>query len=113
MRFYLKYLVFLSFAFVITAQADVSTEHVDAMLKQMVKENIISEREAQKARIKMLNMNPAQWSQINRQAMHNTNRAPASVSSEAMPGIQNVDLDGEQFKTIQNDLRKIVPQYKH
>jgi len=51
---------------------------------------------------------------INKKAEAAAKRYPASntVSYNKIEEVKALDLDGEQFKTIQNDLRKIVPQYQ-
>lgn len=94
--------------------ADVSPEHVKDMLAQMVRENVISKEEAEKAKARLEVMSPDQWKKINQQAESYASRMPASVNSASSNKIENVngiDLDGEQFKQIQNDLRKIAPSY--
>lgn len=81
------------------------------MLDQMVKENVISATEAQKAKIKMQNISPNQWNDINKQASEIAARSPASVpSSNNIQEVNNIDLDGEQFKQIQKDIERIIPQ---
>lgn len=96
------YLSLLTFGF--AAQAQVTTQEVDLMLKQMVKEHVITEADAVKARIRMQAMNSKEWQDVNKKAMAKASRGPASVSN---------DLDKEQFKSIQEDLQKIAPQYKN
>jgi hypothetical protein len=95
--------------------AEVSKEHVDDMLKQMVRENVISAEEAQKARIRMNALSKDQWGKINQEAskIAASNRAPASVeSSNRIEEVHKIDLDGAQFKQIQNDIKKIIPEYR-
>lgn len=111
----MKYLLLLSMTFSFTALAEVRPEQVDSMLQQMVRENVISREEADKARSRMKGMSPEQWTQINKVAQQAAARMPASQNSASKNRIEEVnaiDLDGEQFKTIQNDLRKIAPQYQ-
>jgi hypothetical protein len=93
--------------------ADVSAQHVDDMLKQMVTEKVISADEAERARVRLKSLSPEQWSQIKAAGEQAAARSPASVtvaSENKIQEVQGVDLDGAQFKTIQNDLRKIIPQ---
>lgn len=96
------------------AQAEVNPAHVESMLQQMVRENVISATEAEKAKIRMKNMSPDQWSAINKQAATVAARSPASVtpSNNKIEEVHGIDLDGAQFKTIQNEVRKIVPEYR-
>ncbi len=109
---------FLAFSLLVMninfATADVSPEHVVDMLSQMVRENVISKEEAEKAKARLGAMNPEQWKKINEQAASYASRMPASVNAQSSNKIENVhgvDLDGEQFRQIQNDMRKIAPSY--
>lgn len=94
-------------------KAEVSPEHVESMLQQMVRENVISALEAEKAKIRMRAMTPAQWKEININAAKVAARSPASVSPSMnkIEEVQGIDLDGAQFKTIQSEVKKIMPQY--
>ena len=94
--------------------AEVAPEHVESMLQQMVRENVISATEAEKVKIRMKSMSPEQWSKINQQAAAVASRSPASVnpSNNRIEEVNGIDLDGEQFKTIQNEVKKIVPEYR-
>lgn len=96
------------------ARAEVSPEHVETMLKQMVRENVISAVEAEKAKLRMKSMSPEQWSAINKQAAKVAARSPASAtpSKNKIEEVQGIDLDGAQFKAIQSEVKKILPQYK-
>lgn len=98
----------------VTAFAEVAPEHVESMLQQMVRENVISPAEAEKAKLRMKNMTPEQWSAINRQAAVVASRTPASVtpSQNKIEEVNGIDLDGAQFKAIQNEVKKIVPEYR-
>jgi len=102
-------LFFCHFAF-----ANVSQNEVSQMLDHMVKENIISAEEARKASIKMQGLSAEQWAQINKTANEVAKRSPASVTpvDNHPKSIHQIDLDGAQFKQIQNDLKKIVPESK-
>jgi phage tail tape-measure protein len=97
-----------------TVKAEVAPEHVESMLQQMVKENVISAAEAEKAKVRMKSMSPEQWSALNQQANKVAMRTPASVtpSQNKIEEVNGIDLDGAQFKAIQNEVRKIVPQYQ-
>lgn len=111
----MKWLITLSFLMSVTAaQAVVDHEHVETMLQQMVRENVISAQEAEKAKLRMKSMTPDQWSAINTQAAKVAARTPASVtpSQNKIEEVNGIDLDGAQFKAIQSEVRKIVPQYK-
>lgn len=104
------------FLFVTSAHvnAEVSPEHVESMLQQMVRENVISATEAEKAKIRMKSMSPDQWSAINKQAAKVAARSPASVrpSQNKIEEVNSIDLDGAQFKAIQSEIKKIVPAYR-
>jgi hypothetical protein len=93
--------------------ADVSPAHVETMLQQMVRENVISATEAEKAKIRLKSMGSDQWNAINKQAAAIAARSPASVvpSNNKIEEVHGIDLDGEQFIQIQKEVRKIVPQY--
>lgn len=112
----MKFLFTVAILFTFSAaQAEVAPEHVDSMLQQMVRENVISQVEAEKAKIRMRAMSPDQWSAINKQAATvAAARTPASVtpSNNKIEEVHGIDLDGAQFKEIQNEVRKIVPEYR-
>jgi ribosomal protein S24E len=96
-------------------KAEVSHTHVSQMLDQMVRENVISQVEADKARARMKSMSPEQWGQINSKAAAIAARSPASaneVSNNKIEEVHKIDLDGAQFKQIQEDMGKIVPRYQ-
>ena len=97
-----------------TAFAEVAPEHVESMLQQMVRENVISAAEAEKAKLRMKSMSPEQWSAINRQAAVVASRSPASVtpSQNKIEEVNGIDLDGAQFKAIQSEVKKIIPEYR-
>lgn len=111
----MKWLLSLSVLFTLNSYAEVSHAHVDQMIEQMVSKNVISRAEAEKAKLRMKSMSPDQWSQINAQAQQVAARSPASAataSDNKIEEVKGVDLDGAQFKQIQSDIGKIVPQYK-
>lgn len=93
--------------------AEVGHEDVETMLNQMVRENVISPEEAIKAKIRMKTMDSEQWARINKEAAKVAARSPASVtsSSNRIEEVHGIDLDGAQFKAIQNEVKKIMPQY--
>lgn len=98
----------------ITSHAEVAPAQVDSMLQQMVRENVISPVEAEKAKIRMKSMSPEQWSAINKQAQTIASRSPASAvpSNNKIEEVHGIDLDGAQFKNIVDEVKKIVPQYR-
>jgi hypothetical protein len=107
----------LSFAVLVSFQsmAEVSPERVVSMLDQMVEKNVISKEEAAKAKARMQTLSSDQWIAINRQAEKAALRAPASTSvtsENKIEEVHGIDLDSVQFKQIQSDLEKIVPQHK-
>jgi hypothetical protein len=110
----MKWFVCLSLLFSLQLKAEVSPDHVDQMIDQMVSKNVISLEEANKAKVRMRSMSADQWSQINDQAAKITARSPASVgpAENRIEEVNKIDLDSAQFKAIQNDMAKIVPQYK-
>lgn len=111
MKWYLSLILIFSAT---QALADATPEDVESMLKQMVRENVISAEEAEKAKLRMKAMSPDQWKQINAQAARVAARSPASVtpSQNKIEEVQGIDLDGAQFKAIQSEVKKIVPQYQ-
>ena len=113
-RFLMKFLLSTFILLFASATiAEVSPEHVSQMLDQMVKENTISPEEAEKAKIRMRSMNQEQWTAINQKATSiAATRGPASVSGNKIKEVHNIDLDGAQFKQIQDDIKKIVPEYR-
>lgn len=110
MKWLLSVLIFTSFS----VKAEVSHEHVESMLDQMVRENVISPAEAEKAKLRMKGMTPQQWTDINKKAAVVAQRSPASLqpSNNKIEEVQGIDLDGAQFKEIQNEVKKIMPEYR-
>lgn len=86
-----------------SAIAEVSKENVETMLNQMVKDEVISGKEAEKARIRLHSMNSKDWKNMNVDASKLASRAPASVR-------ETPDLHSAQFKQIQDDVIKLVPR---
>lgn len=111
MKWIITFSLLTSFAH---AQVNVDPSHVESMLQQMVRENVISAAEAEKAKIRMKSLSPDQWTAINAQASKVAARMPASVkpSQNKIEEVHGIDLDGAQFKTIQSEVEKIVPRYK-
>jgi hypothetical protein len=111
MKWMISILVLASF----TANAEVSPEHVESMLQQMVRENVISASEAEKAKFRMKSLSPEQWSEINKNAAKVATRMPASAmmpSNNKIEEVNSIDLDGAQFKAIQSEVKKIIPEYR-
>lgn len=111
----MKWFLTLSLCLTTTlVKAEVAQEHVETMLQQMVRENVISATEAEKAKLRMKALTPEQWTALNQQANQVAMRTPASVtpSQNKIEEVHGIDLDGAQFKAIQNEVRKIVPQYQ-
>lgn len=111
----MKYILSLGLLVSLQVKAEVTHEHVDTMIDQMVRENVISRTEADKAKVRMRSMSPKQWGQINNQAEKIAARSPASaqtVSENKIEEVKGIDLDSAQFKQIQSDIGKIVPQHR-
>lgn len=103
--------VFLVASF--SVKAEVERAHVESMLDQMVRENVISAEEAQKAKIRLKSLSPDQWKDINQKAAVVASRMPASVPSQnKIEEVNNIDLDGAQFRQIQNEVKKIMPAFR-
>ncbi len=109
-----KILSMMILSITLTAWAEVSPQHVESMLQQMVRENVISAPEAEKARLRMKSLSPEQWRDINKKAADVAARSPASLtpSENKIEEVHSVDLDGKQFKEIQNEMKKIVPEFR-
>ena len=111
MRWFLS--VFLLFS-VLSLNAEVTPEHVESMLNQMVRENVISKEEADKARGRMKNLTSKQWSDLNKQTKLMAERSPASLtpSNNKIEEVNNIDLDGAQFKEIETEMKRIIPEFR-
>lgn len=94
----MRILLTLLFVFSSAAQAQVSRDEAVLLIDEMVKSNMISKEEAEKAKAR-----------IPVQAENQTDRAPASVST-ADP---STDLAKEQMSAIESDLSVIAPHYTH
>lgn len=111
----MKWLMTLMILVTVQSKAEVSHSHVESMIDQMVTKKVISAEEAAKAKLRMKSMSPDQWSQINQEANKIAARSPASAqttSNNQIHEVKSIDLDSAQFKQIQEDVGKIVPQYK-
>lgn len=110
----MKWILSMFIAASFSVNAEVDPGHVESMLDQMVKENVISATEAEKAKIKLKTMSPEQWKEVNKKAAVLAARMPASVgpSANRIEEVRGIDLDGAQFKEIQNEVKRIMPQYK-
>jgi hypothetical protein len=111
----MKWLLSLTFVFSFQLRAEVSPEHVESMIEQMVQKNVISRAEAEKTKARMRSLSSEQWGQINNQAASIATRSPASANVQSEVNIAEVkaiDLDSAQFNQIKSDIGKIVPHYK-
>lgn len=100
----MKWSLFFFVLFSLPSFAEVSRERVETILDQMVRENIISPAEAEKAKLRMKNMKSDQWSNLTSEATTLANRLPASV------GTISKDLDRAQFQAITNEAKRILPK---
>lgn len=100
----MKWSIFLCMLFSLPSFAEVSRDRIETILNQMVKENIISPAEAEKAKIRMRNMKSDDWAELTSEATEVANRLPASV------GTISKDLDGAQFQAIKNEAKRIMPK---
>jgi hypothetical protein len=109
MGWFLSVLMFIG---VTSLSAQVTQSHVESMLDQMVRENVISKEEAEKARGRLKTLTPNQWSEINKQTAIMAERSPASVapSNNKIEEVNNIDLDGAQFKAIETEMKRIIPE---
>lgn len=88
-----------------TTFAEVTREEASLMIDKMVKSNMISAEEAQKAKDRLKTMNTTEWSKLNKEAEAKAARMPASV-----PEQKDVDLSREQMSAIESDLKTLAPQ---
>lgn len=85
---------------------EVSRQEASLMIDQMVKSNMISASEAEKAKARLQSMSGSDWAALNRDAEKKAadieaGRAPASTGTS--------DLEAEQYIAIKNDLNKLAP----
>lgn len=85
--------LFLSFS----ASAEVSRTEVEGMIDEMVRSNMISAEEAQKAKLR-----------VRAPTQREVSRMPASVSN---PVPSKKELSQIQFEAIENDLKALAPDY--
>lgn len=91
--------------------AQVTQEHVDDMINQMVQKQIITEAQAKEAKAKLQNINQEQWKQINASTKTLSKRLPASKQADSLnrvEEVQEMDLNGEEFKKVQAEIEKIM-----
>ncbi len=107
MRFFLTLTLLIGS---LTAMAEeVSRQQASDMIDEMVRMNTISAEEAAKAKVRLVNMNEAEWKKVNVEANEQAARMPASVSEEAPT---NAEINEEQFHAIKSDLAVIAPHYQ-
>lgn len=94
----MRFLITLLLVFSATAQAQVSRDEAVLLIDEMVKSNMISAEEAEKAKAR-----------IPLQVESQPDRSPASVTI-AEP---STDLAKEQLSAIESDLSVIAPHYTH
>lgn len=97
----------------LNVKAQVGREQVEDMLQQMIKENVISEVEGEKAKIRLRTMNAGQWRELNRKADKIAARSPSSITLNEAQKDHIIDLDGAQFRQIQHEMKKIIPRPEH
>ncbi len=93
----MRILLTLLFVFSASAQAQVSRDEAIILIDEMVKSNIISAEEAEKAKARI----PVQAQKID--------RSPASVAIAEVSS----DLAKEQLSAIESDISAIAPHYSH
>ncbi len=108
------FMTMLFFTGLSNATAEVAPEHVESMLHQMVRENVISATQAEKVKVRVKSISPSQWTSVNKKTAEVGSRTPASVtpSGNTIEEVNDIDLDGAQFKAIQSEIQKIVPEYR-
>jgi polyhydroxyalkanoate synthesis regulator phasin len=94
----MRFLMTLLIVFSASAHAQVSRDEAVLLIDEMVKSNMISAEEAEKAKARI----PAQLENKN-------DRSPASVTI----GEPTSDLAKEQLSAIESDLSVIAPHYSH
>lgn len=78
---------------------DIGVNDISSTLDEMVKNNIISSHEAQKAKFQLKNSEKA--------FLRSTNRMPASVHSQLIDSVDSKDLSKVQIKEIEKDVDHI------
>ncbi len=107
MRTLIAFLMICSFS---AWAGEVSREEASGIIDEMVKSNMISKEEAEKAKARLHTMSSTEWTAINKEAEKKVTeyegRAPASVD---VADPSNSDLAEEQFAAIKSDLKVIAP----
>ena len=88
---------------------DINKTQVEAMLKSMVAQGIIPQKEADRAKEKLLKMSDKEWQGINEQAQVMAERykdKDVEVELSAPGALKNIDFDGEMFKNVQKTVRQ-------
>ncbi len=93
----MRLLITILLVFSATANAQVSRDEAVLLIDEMVKSNMISAEEAEKAKARI----PVQNDK--------NDRSPASVTMEE----PSTDLAKEQLSAIESDLSVIAPHYSH
>lgn len=78
---------------------DIGLDDISLTIDQMVKNNIISSQEAQKAKLKL--------KQSQKAFLGSTNRMPASVQSQLIDSVESKDLSKVQIKDIEKEIDHI------
>lgn len=100
-------ILLLAFAvFSSMAMAEVSRDEAAKVIDSMVKQNMISAEEGEKAKARLKSMSTTEWSSINKTAEEKAARMPASIS---VGDPATSDLSKEQFSAIESDLKAIAP----
>jgi polyhydroxyalkanoate synthesis regulator phasin len=110
MRTLLLILLFVSTSAI---AAEVSRDEAEKMIDEMVRTNMISSEEADKAKVRLHAMSSTEWTAVNKEAeqkaaqemANEASRAPASVASADPSG----NIEKEQLSAIHSDLESISP----
>lgn len=101
----MKFLLpFILLSLASSALAEVTNQKVDRMLKKMVKEEVISALEAEKAKARLHTMKPTHWKDLNLDSKKVASRSPASDESRVP------DLYKAQYSLIEDDISKFIPE---
>lgn len=102
----MRILLFALLVFSTSAMAEVSRDEAAKVIDNMVKQNLISAEEAEKAKARLRNMSSTEWASINKTAEEKAARMPASIN---VGDPSSADLSEEQLSAIENDLKAITP----
>lgn len=110
-----RFFVIFIFFFPLLTQAKVSTSDVIHMLNQMVRENVISQKESEKIKLNLKNFSPKQWKRINENGVQFLKRMPASYSlpENKMTKVNKSDLENQQLHQIENQMKMMIPEMSH